>query len=175
MRHLTQMDENLHTVRIHDLIYSQDLKDIFIVMNYMDSDLRKVLLQDNIGFNEKHTITILFRLLCAIDFLHKANVMHRDLKPGNILLDQDCRLLLCDFGLARTSRKVEQKKKDYTREAMTEKLLKVRPNRQIEKRSLSNHVMSRSYRSPEIIILETKYRNSVDTWSVGCILAELIL
>lgn len=123
------MKENLHTVRILDLICSENLTDIFIVMNFMRNDLKKVLQQDNTGFNEKHTTTILFRLLCAIDFIHKANVMHRDIKPGNILLDQDCNLLLCDFGLARTSYKVEQRKKDYSREAMTKKLLEVRPAR----------------------------------------------
>ena len=100
--------------------------------------------------------------------------MHRDIKPGNILLDQNCNLLLCDFGLARTSHKVEGPKKEYSREAMTEKLLNVRSARQLQKRSLSNHVVSRSYRSPEVIILESKYRNSVDVWSAGCILAELI-
>ena len=102
LRHLTQMKENVHTVKILDLIVSEDMHDIFIVMNYFCSDLKRVLVQDGIGFTEKHTTTILFRLLCALNFLHKANVMHRDLKPGNILLDKDCNLLLCDFGLART-------------------------------------------------------------------------
>tara|TARA_B110000305_G_C18799537_1_gene342000 strand:+ start:321 stop:473 length:153 start_codon:yes stop_codon:yes gene_type:complete len=50
-------------------------------------------------------------MLCALNFIHKANVMHRDLKPGNILIDDDCNVLLCDFGLARTSPKIEKAKK----------------------------------------------------------------
>lgn len=45
----------------------------------------------------------------------------------------------------------------------------------LKKRSLSIHVVSRSYRPPEVIILETKYRFSVDVWSAGCVLAEIIL
>ena len=174
LRHLTEMKENVHTVKILDLIVSENMTDIFIVMTYMCSDLKKALSKDNIGFTQKHTTTILFRMLCAMSFLHKANVMHRDLKPGNILLDQDCNLLICDFGLARTSAKIEPDKKRYSREAMTDKLLKVRESRQVQKRSLSNHVVSRSYRPPEVIILEAKYRNSVDVWGAGCILAELI-
>ena len=79
--------------------------------------------QDQIGLTEVHTTTILFKLLCAMDFLHKANVMHRDIKPANILLDKNCNLLLCDFGHARTSHKIEQPKKPYSRETLKNKLL----------------------------------------------------
>lgn len=74
-------------MRILDVITTEDLSDIFIVMNYMRNDLKKVLSKDKTGFTEKHTTTIIFRLLCALDFIHKANVMHRDIKPSNILLD----------------------------------------------------------------------------------------
>ena len=45
---------------------------------------------------------ILYNLLCAIKFMHSANVMHRDLKPGNILINQECQIKICDFGIART-------------------------------------------------------------------------
>lgn len=100
--------------------------------------------------------------------------MHRDLKPGNILVDQDLTLLICDFGLARTSRKVETTKKNYSREDMAQKLISIRPGLQSVKRELSNHVVTRPYRPPEIIILEKKYKNSVDLWSTGCVLAEMI-
>lgn len=158
LRHLTEMKENVHTVKILDLIVSEDMTHIFIVMNHLESDLKKVLSQDVIGFTEKHTITILFRLLSSLNFLHKANVMHRDLKPGNVLMDNDCNLMLCDFGLARTSYKVESQKKKYSREAMSKKLMELRSSRQLRRRSLSNHVITRAYRPPEVIILEPKYR-----------------
>ena len=47
-------------------------------------------------------LTILYNLLCSLKFLHSANVIHRDIKPGNILIDNYCSIKICDFGLART-------------------------------------------------------------------------
>jgi mitogen-activated protein kinase 1/3 len=55
----------------------------------------------NDGFDEDHVKTILYNLLCAINFIHTADVIHRDLKPNYILIDDQCRIKLCDFGLAR--------------------------------------------------------------------------
>lgn len=56
----------------------------------------------NNSFTEQHVITIMYNFLCAMNFLHTANVMHRDLKPQNILLTSQCSVYICDFGLART-------------------------------------------------------------------------
>lgn len=53
-------------------------------------------------FTEKHVITITYNILCAINLVHKTGIMHRDIKPGNILVNKDCQVKLCDFGLART-------------------------------------------------------------------------
>ena len=76
-------------------------------MTHVPSDLQNFLAHDhkNTGLNkiqQDDTIKILFRMLCAIKFIHKANVMHRDLKPANVLIDKDYNVLLCDFSLART-------------------------------------------------------------------------
>ena len=111
------MEDNLHTVKILDLIVTEDMSSIFIVMTYMPSDLKNILSldTDQAGLTQNHTIKILFRMLCALNFIHKANVMHRDLTPAKILIDNDCNLLLCDFDLARTSTKIEKKKKYYSR------------------------------------------------------------
>ena len=57
---------------------------------------------------------------------------------------------------------------------MTEKLLSVREEQHNKKRRLSNHVVTRVYRPPEVILLEKKYRTSVDIWSAGCVVAEVI-
>ena len=53
------------------------------------------------GLNETHVTTILFNMLCAVEFVHSANLMHRDIKPANFLIDEDCCICLADFGSAR--------------------------------------------------------------------------
>lgn len=89
-----------------DVIIDDNLEKVnyaFIVMEFVDSDLKQVCLTaNNIEFSEEHVVTILYNLLCAVNFIHSANVMHRDIKPGNILVDSNCHVKLCDFGLSRT-------------------------------------------------------------------------
>ncbi|KAJ6682154.1 MITOGEN-ACTIVATED PROTEIN KINASE [Salix koriyanagi] len=76
------------------------------------------------------------------------NILHRDLKPGNLLVNANCDLKICDFGLARTSRGNEQ--------FMTE------------------YVVTRWYRAPELLLCCDNYGTSIDVWSVGCIFAEIL-
>jgi len=70
-------------------------------MEYIDYDLRD-LLSENFFLNEQNIETIIYNVLCAINFLSSANVIHRDLKPENILVDDYCNIKICDFGLSRT-------------------------------------------------------------------------
>ena len=74
----------------------------------------------NTKLKEEHVITILYNMLCAINFFHSANVIHRDIKPANILIDSNCNVKLCDFGLARilpkkteVQKKVEKHRRHY--------------------------------------------------------------
>lgn len=55
-----------------------------------------------IDFTEAHSVVIIYNLLCAMSFLHSANIMHRDLKPANILVNDQCSVKICDFGLSRS-------------------------------------------------------------------------
>jgi mitogen-activated protein kinase 1/3 len=87
-------------------------------------------------------------LLRGLNYLHSANILHRDLKPGNLLVNANCDLKICDFGLARTSRGNEQ--------FMTE------------------YVVTRWYRAPELLLCCDNYGTSIDVWSVGCIFAEIL-
>lgn len=88
------------------------------------------------------------QLLRGLKYLHSANILHRDLKPGNLLINANCELKICDFGLARTSKDDGQ--------FMTE------------------YVVTRWYRAPELLLSCDNYGASIDIWSVGCILAEIL-
>ena len=65
------------------------LNDIFIVQEYFELDFRKMLVSVNKGtvIQEAHILTLLYNSLCALNFIHSANILHRDLKPSNILVD----------------------------------------------------------------------------------------
>ena len=78
--------------------------------------------------------------------------MHRDLKPRNLLVNSNCDLKICDFGLAR---------------AMI-------PEMKVKSMNMTDYVATRWYRAPELLLSMREYNESVDIWSVGCIFAELI-
>ena len=95
------MKGNVFTTKMLDLFLMD--KNLFIVLEYVNSDLKKVLgACAEANFSEEHVVTIMYNSLCALNFLHSANIMHRDLKPANILIDLECQVKLCDFGLSRT-------------------------------------------------------------------------
>ena len=79
------------------------LENIFLIMEFGDMDLDTIIQQGLISDISGDCLTLIFyNLLCAIKFMHSANVMHRDLKPANILISEDCQIKICDFGLARS-------------------------------------------------------------------------
>jgi serine/threonine protein kinase len=90
-----------------------------------------------------------YQLLRGMKYIHSANVLHRDLKPSNLLLNSNCDLKICDFGL---SRGVEDEQKG----------------------ELTEYVVTRWYRAPEIMLACQEYTKAIDIWSVGCIFAELL-
>ncbi|KAI4970961.1 hypothetical protein ZWY2020_001875 [Hordeum vulgare] len=95
---------------------------------------------------------ILRELLRALKYIHGANVFHRDLKPKNILANADCKLKICDFGLARVSFNDAPSAIFWT-----------------------DYVATRWYRAPELCgSFFSKYTPAIDIWSIGCIFAELL-
>ncbi|KAJ9109064.1 hypothetical protein QFC21_000391 [Naganishia friedmannii] len=107
------------------------------------------------NFNEVYLYEELMEADLHAIYIHSASVLHRDLKPGNLLVNADCELKICDFGLARG---FQEGGSAETGQAgfMTE------------------YVATRWYRAPEIMLSFANYNSSIDMWSVGCILAELL-
>uniref|UniRef100_A0A8C9TNR8 mitogen-activated protein kinase n=1 Tax=Scleropages formosus TaxID=113540 RepID=A0A8C9TNR8_SCLFO len=89
---------------------------------------------------------LVYQILKGLKYIHSAGIIHRDLKPGNLAVNQDCELKILDFGLAR--------------QADSE---------------MTGYVVTRWYRAPEVILNWMHYTQAVDIWSVGCIMAEMLL
>lgn len=150
----------LHHARNHHHIISlldifepteEDFNDLYIVLEYMQTDLHKTIYSKTV-IEADHRQYFLYQLVSALKYVHSAGVVHRDVKPSNILLNEDCLLKLCDFNLARNI--TEDSKDD-------------------ESASLTEYVVSRWYRAPEVVLCSSEYNTKIDMWSVGCILAEL--
>uniref|UniRef100_A0A673Z4T2 mitogen-activated protein kinase n=1 Tax=Salmo trutta TaxID=8032 RepID=A0A673Z4T2_SALTR len=89
---------------------------------------------------------LVYQILKGLKYIHSAGIIHRDLKPGNLSVNEDCELKILDFGLAR--------------QTDTE---------------MTGYVVTRWYRAPEVILNWMHYTQTVDIWSVGCIMAEMLL
>jgi cell division cycle 2-like protein len=118
---------------------------IFMVMEYADHDLDSL----NYRFSIAEIKCLMVQLLSGVAYLHDNYVMHRDLKPANILYNNKGQLKICDFGLAR---QFSAFPKDYTQ-----------------------MVVTLWYRAPELLLGTRKYSSAVDVWSVGCIMAQLLI
>lgn len=148
-------------------------------MECVESDMKKLLsCSPPMPLQEEHIITILYNSLCALNYMHSANIIHRDIKPGNFLINSSCSVKICDFGLARTMPKKSDEEREFrdTRKKMYKKLNRDSSVSDYEKsksefksnfatyiteenknfvkkpRDLSNCVVSRWYRAPEIIL-----------------------
>lgn len=146
VRHLNH--ENI--VQIKDIILPPNpsqFRDVYIVYELMDTDLHQIIRSPQ-PLSDDHVQYFLYQVLRGLKYIHSANILHRDLKPSNLLVNANCDLKICDFGLARTSQKGQ--------EFMTE------------------YVVTRWYRAPELLLSCAEYNHQVDVWSVGCVFAELL-
>lgn len=124
---------------------------IFMIFDYMDHDLTGLLTHPELNLNESHRKFIFKQLMEGLEYLHKKQIIHRDIKGSNILLDNIGRLKIADFGLARTMKILKDgESPDYT-----------------------NRVITIWYRPPELLLGSTDYGREIDIWGVGCLLIEL--
>lgn len=130
----------------------RDFKDIYVVFELMETDLHQVI-KANDDLTPEHHQFFLYQMLRGLKYIHSAKVFHRDLKPKNILANSDCKLKICDFGLARPAFNDMPTTVFWT-----------------------DYVATRWYRAPELCgSFFAKYSPAIDTWSVGCIFAEVLL
>jgi mitogen-activated protein kinase 1/3 len=104
--------------------------DVYIVMEKMDSDLQKIIASKQ-ELSDEHYQFILYQMLRALYFLHSANIIHRDFKPSNVLINEDCTVKLCDFGMSRGIKE--------------------------ENALLTEYVVTRYYRAPEVMLSSHHY------------------
>eukprot|EP00899_Mesostigma_viride_P015193 jgi/Mesvir1/23675/Mv25764-RA.2 len=129
----------------------RDFKDIYVVFELLETDLHQVI-KANDDLTHEHYQFFLYQMLRSMKYIHTANVFHRDLKPKNVLANADCKLKICDFGLARVA---------FT-DAPTAMFW-------------TDYVATRWYRAPELCgSFFSKYTPAIDIWSIGCIFAEVI-
>lgn len=176
-----------HIVQIYDIIEPPNIRtfdELYFVMELCDSDMKK-LVRTDVTLTPLHINTLLYNLLVGLKYLHSAGVYHRDLKPANCLVNQDCSVKICDFGLSRAIfteqpqlQSLPNTPRDSGDEAEAPPAPEARrplvPHTARAKRCMTRHVVTRWYRAPELILLQDDYNELIDVWSVGCIYAELL-
>eukprot|EP01083_Nonionella_stella_P185664 677532_1 len=125
-------------------------KDCYLIMPKMDTTLSKVI-RSKQKLSERHIQYFIYQIARGLEYMHSGGIIHRDLKPENILVNAvDCKIKITDFGLSRGVRvDVDTPQK------------------------LTEYVVTRWYRAPEVMCCSRLYDYQIDTWALGCISAEL--
>ncbi|KAL3469865.1 kinase-like domain-containing protein [Aspergillus californicus] len=149
IREISLMKELKHDciVSLYDVIHTENK--LMLVFEFMDKDLKKYMdTRGDRGQLDQATIkSFMHQLMKGIAFCHENRVLHRDLKPQNLLINKKGQLKLGDFGLARAFG--------------------------IPVNTFSNEVVTLWYRAPDVLLGSRTYNTSIDIWSAGCIMAEL--
>lgn len=135
-------------VDVKEVVVGSSLDSIFMVMEYMEHDLKALMETMKQPFSQSEVKCLMLQLLEGIKYLHDNWVLHRDLKTSNLLLNNRGELKICDFGLAR---QYGSPLKPYT-----------------------HLVVTLWYRAPELLLGAKQYSTAIDVWSLGCIMAELL-
>jgi serine/threonine protein kinase len=127
---------------------AEGLDDVYIITSLFEADLHRIAYSKQ-SLTDEHLAYFVYQILRGLKYIHSAGVLHRDLKPSNLLVNSNCDLAICDFGLARG---VDASASD----------------------PLTEYVVTRWYRAPELLLGWRHYTAAVDVWATGCILAELV-
>ncbi|KAG7209989.1 hypothetical protein KM043_011575 [Ampulex compressa] len=123
-------------------------KRFYLVFEYLDHTLLDELERAGGGLGWEVSKRHIFQVLRGLNFCHNNHIMHRDVKPENILVSPNGVIKLCDFGFARLVTGANESCTDY--------------------------VATRWYRAPELLVGDAKYGRAIDVWAAGCLYAEMI-
>ncbi|OAF71524.1 Cell division protein kinase 5 [Intoshia linei] len=134
-----------NVVRLYNVI--TNVEQLLMVFEYCTLDLKNYFDQLESPISKDLVKQFMYQLMCGLNYCHKMNVIHRDLKPQNILLDKNYNIKLADFGLARVFG--------------------------LPAKAYSSEVVTLWYRPPDILYGGKMYSTAIDIWSAGCIFAEM--
>ncbi|KAL3275734.1 hypothetical protein HHI36_020480 [Cryptolaemus montrouzieri] len=138
--------KHANIVTLHDIVHTRTT--LTFVFEYVHTDLSQYLERHNGGLDSRNVRLFLFQLLRGLSYCHKRRVLHRDVKPQNLLISEIGELKLADFGLARA--------------------------KSVPSHTYSHEVVTLWYRPPDVLLGSTEYSTSLDMWGVGCIFVEMI-
>ncbi|XP_066256713.1 cyclin-dependent kinase 2-like isoform X2 [Euwallacea similis] len=149
MREITLLKGVRHSsiVELLDVMYTTD--QLYLVFEYLELDLKKYMDNSKHPFEQELVRNYMKQLLDAMAYLHSHRILHRDLKPQNLLVDREGHIKLADFGLSRSF--------------------------SLPTRTYTHEVVTMWYRAPELLLGEKMYCTGVDIWSLGCVMAEMLL
>ncbi|KAK2813624.1 hypothetical protein FQN50_000019 [Emmonsiellopsis sp. PD_5] len=150
LREIQTLLESRHTniVRLREVVMGDSMDDVYLVMDFLEHDLKTLLDDMREPFLPSETKTLLLQIISATEFLHSHWIMHRDLKTSNLLMNNRGEIKLADFGMARYYGDPPPK--------------------------LTQLVVTLWYRAPELLLGAEKYGPEIDMWSIGCIFGELL-
>uniref|UniRef100_A0A8C3S6S7 Cyclin dependent kinase 15 n=1 Tax=Chelydra serpentina TaxID=8475 RepID=A0A8C3S6S7_CHESE len=138
--------KHANIVLLHDIIQTKDT--LTFVFEYMHTDLAQYMAQHPGGLHAHNVMLFMFQLLRGLAYIHHQHILHRDLKPQNLLISCLGELKLADFGLARA--------------------------KSIPSHTYSSEVVTLWYRPPDVLLGATDYSSDLDIWGAGCILVEML-
>jgi len=158
---LQEMKGHEHIISLLNVMKADNDRDIYLVFEHMETDLHAAIRANILG--DVHKQYIMWQTLKALKFMHSANLLHRDMKPSNLLLNSDCLMKVADFGLARS----------MPGKTPGDGKVDDRDDR-LGKDTLTDYIATRWYRAPEILLGSEVYGAAVDMWGAGCILGEIL-
>uniref|UniRef100_A0A8C7J8R1 Cyclin dependent kinase like 3 n=1 Tax=Oncorhynchus kisutch TaxID=8019 RepID=A0A8C7J8R1_ONCKI len=147
MREIKLLRKFRHENLVNMLEVFRFKKRLYVVFEYIDRTVLEDLERYPRGLDSKRLRKYMFQILRAMDYLHTSNIIHRDVKPENVLVSNSGVVKLCDFGFARTLAPTGEPLTDY--------------------------VATRWYRAPELLVADNTYSKPVDVWAIGCLIIEM--